>query len=75
MARVWAVSFKESERMQLERIMMDEDEAAAMSFVRDVIYPQVKESEKPGACFHDVDKTVDEVGREVRRHKRLGTFD
>jgi len=75
MARVWAISFGESERMALERIMMDEDPELAMDFVRDVVYRQVKEIEKPGACFHDVDKPVDGVGREVNRHKRLGTFD
>jgi len=75
MGRVWAVSFGESERIELERIMMDEDERTAMDFVRRVIYPQVKEAEKPGACFQDVDKPVDGIGREVNRHKRLGTFD
>ncbi len=75
MGRVWAVSFGESERMELERIVVDDDEPMALDFVRRVIYPKVKEAEKPGACFHDVDKPVDGVGREVSRHKRLGTFD
>lgn len=75
MGRVWAVTFGESERMELERIMMDDDEGVALDFIRRVIYPQVKEAEKPGACFQDVDKPVDELGREVSRHKRLGTFD
>jgi hypothetical protein len=75
MARTWAVSFGEAERMELERVMMDEDTEAALGFIRNVIYPKVKEAEKPGSCFHDVDKPVDEVGREVSRHKRLGTFD
>jgi len=75
MERVWAVSFGENERMALERVVMDDDRAAALEFVKNVIYPKVKEAEKPGACFHDVDKPVDEVGRQVSKHKRLGTFD
>ncbi|MHB8895595.1 MAG: hypothetical protein ACYC99_10525 [Candidatus Geothermincolia bacterium] len=75
MGRVWAVSFGEGERMELERIVMDDDSEMAMDFVRRVIYPKVKEGEKPGACFHDVDKPVDDIGRAVNRHKRLGTFD
>jgi len=75
MERVWAVSFGEKERMELERVVMDDDPEAALSFVKNVIYPKVKEAEKPGSCFHDVEKPVDEVGRPVNRHKRLGTFD
>ena len=75
MERVWAVSFGENERMALERVVMDDDRAAALEFVKNVIYPKVKEAEKPGACFHDVEKPVDEVGRQVSKHKRLGTFD
>ncbi|MBU1671660.1 MAG: hypothetical protein KKF41_00780 [Actinobacteria bacterium] len=74
MAKVWAVSFGENERMELERIMMDGDTEAAMEFLRGVIYPKVKESEKPGSCFHDVDKTVEGTPRPVDRHKRLGDF-
>jgi len=73
-ARTWAVSFGEKERMELERVMMDEDEASAMRFVRDVIYPKVKEAEKPGACFHDVEKPVKDLSRPVDRHKKLGDF-
>jgi len=75
MGRVWAVSFGEKERMELERVVMDDDPEAALGFVKKVIYPKVKEAEKPGSCFHDVEKPVDEVGRPVNRHKRLGTFD
>jgi hypothetical protein len=75
MERVWAVSFGENERMELERVIMDDDAEAALVFVKTVIYPKVKEAEKPGSCFHDVAKPVDEVGRQVSRHKRLGTFD
>ena len=75
MARTWAVSFGENERMELERVIMDEDPQAAYEFIKKVIYPKVKEAEKPGSCFLDVDKPVDEVGREVNKHKRLGTFD
>ena len=74
MAKTWAVSFGETERMELERIMMDEDSASAMEFVKKVIYPKVLESEKPGACFHDVDKPVEDLARPVDRHKKLGDF-
>lgn len=74
MAKTWAVSFGESERMELERIMIDEDSQAAMAFLRDIIYPKVKESEKPGSCFHDVSKPVEDLGRPVDRHKKLGDF-
>jgi hypothetical protein len=73
-AKTWAVSFGESERMELERIMMDEDSASAMEFLKNVIYPKVKESEKPGSCFHDVEKPVKDLGRPVERHKKLGDF-
>lgn len=73
--RKWAVSFGENERMELERVVIDDDPSAALDFVKKVIYPKVKESEKPGSCFHDVEKPVEEVGRQVNRHKRLGTFD
>jgi hypothetical protein len=73
-ARTWAVSFGENERMELERIMVDEDDGSAMEFLRKVIYPKVKESEKPGACFHDVEKPVEDLDRPVDRHKKLGDF-
>jgi hypothetical protein len=73
-AKTWAVSFGESERMELERIMMDEDSGSAMEFLKKVIYPKVRESEKPGACFHDVEKPVKNLGRPVDRHKKLGDF-
>jgi hypothetical protein len=75
MTRTWGVSFGESERMELERVIMDDDQQAALDFIKKVIYPKVKEAEKPGSCFHDVAKPVDGVSREVNRHKRLGTFD
>lgn len=74
MAKTWAVSFGESERMELERIMLDEDQQAAMAFLRDVIYPKVRDSEKPGSCFHDVAKPVEGLDRPVDRHKKLGDF-
>jgi hypothetical protein len=61
--------------MELERIMMDEDAESAISFLRKVIYPKVKEAEKGGSCFHDVAKPVDDLGRPVDKHKRLGNFD
>lgn len=75
MERVWAVSFGESGRLELERVMMDDDPEAALAFVRNVIYPRVKEAEKPGACFHDVDKPVSGLTRPVDTHKKLGSFD
>lgn len=74
-ARTWAVSFGEKERMELERIMMDEYPDSALRFISEVIYPKVKEAEKPGACFHDVDKPVSDLKRPVSRHKKLGDFD
>ncbi len=72
MAKTWAVSFGEKERMELERVIMDEDPASAMEFLKTVIYPKVKEAEKPGSCFHDVAKPVEELDRPVDRHKKLG---
>jgi hypothetical protein len=69
------MSIDENERMELERIVMDADSEAALEFIRKVIYAKVKESEKPGSCFHDVAKPIDEVPRTVRKHKRLGSFD
>lgn len=74
LAKTWAVSFGEDERIELERIMMDEDTGAAMGFLRDVVYAKVRESEKPGSCFHDVSKPVDDLSRPVDRHKKLGGF-
>ena len=71
-AKSWAVSFGEKERMDLERIIMDEDPPSAMEFLRTVIYPKVKEAEKPGSCFHDVAKPVEGVERPVDRHKKMG---
>lgn len=72
--KTWAVSFGEEQRMELERIIMDEDASGALSFLRGVIYPQVKESEKPGSCFHDTSKQVEWLDRPVDRHKKLGSF-
>jgi hypothetical protein len=74
LGRTWAVSFGEQQRVELERIIVDEDAAAALSFLRGVIYPQVKESEKPGSCFHDTSKPVERLDRPVDRHKKLGSF-
>lgn len=75
MARKWGISIDENERMELERIVLDEDAPSALDFVRGVIYSKVRESEKPGSCFHDVAKPVDGLGRPVDRHKKLGSFD
>lgn len=74
LAKTWAVSFGESERMELERIVMDEDLEAAMEFIRKVIYAKVRESEKPGSCYHDVTRPVEDLSRPVDRHKKLGGF-
>jgi hypothetical protein len=69
----WAVSFGESERIELERIMLDSDPEAALGFLKNVIYPKVKESEKPGSCFHDTSKPVEQLDRPVDKHKKLGS--
>jgi hypothetical protein len=73
MARTWGLSFGENERMELERIVMDKDSDAAMAFLKDVIYPKVKESEKPGSCFHETSKPVEQLERPVSRHKKMGS--
>ena len=73
MAKSWGLSMDENERMELERIMMDKDREAAFDFLRGAVYEKVKDSEKPGSCFHDVAKPVDDIGRPVDRHKKLGS--
>ena len=72
--KTWGLSFGENERMELERVVMDDDHEAALAFVKEVIYPKVKEAEKPGSCFHDTTKPVDELERTVDRHKKFGDF-
>lgn len=72
MAKTWGLSFGENERMELERIMMDRDPESALVFLQQVIYPKIKESEKPGSCFHDTAKPVERLGRPVSDHKKLG---
>jgi hypothetical protein len=72
MPRSWGLSFGEKERMELERIIVDKDAASALEFMEKVIYPKIKESEKPGSCFHDTAKTVEKLERPVSRHKKLG---
>lgn len=72
--KTWAVSFGEPERMELERIVLDSDPESALRFLREVIYPKVKESEKPGSCFHDTSKPVEQLDRSVDKHKKLGSF-
>jgi hypothetical protein len=59
--------------MELERIVVDRDEGAALAFLREVIYPKVKESEKPGSCFHETGKPVEQLERPVSKHKKLGS--
>jgi len=75
MARTWGLSMNEEERMELERVIMDEDSEGALEFLRRVIYTKVRESEKAGSCFHEVDKTVEELPRSIRKHKGLGDFE
>ena len=74
MAKSWTFSFGEKERMELERVMLDEDPDAALSFLKEVIYPRVRENEKGGGCYHDPSKPVDSLGRPVNKHKKLGSF-
>ncbi|MBN1288479.1 MAG: hypothetical protein JXA49_02440 [Actinobacteria bacterium] len=73
MARKWAVSFGENERLELEKIILDEDADAALAFLRDVVYVAVKGLEKTGSCYHNVEKPVEGLGRPVRKHKNLGS--
>ncbi len=70
--KTWGLSFGENERMALERIVVDGDQEAALAFLQKVIYPKVKESEKPGSCFHDTAKPVERLERPVSEHKKLG---
>jgi hypothetical protein len=70
--KTWGLSFGESERMDLERIVMDKDAQSALVFLQEVIYPKVKESEKPGSCFHETSKPVEQLERPVSDHKKLG---
>jgi hypothetical protein len=74
MTKTWGLSIGENERMELERIVVDRDPDAAMAFLQNVIYPKIKESEKPGSCFHDTAKPVDQLERPVSDHKKLGDF-
>ncbi len=70
----WGLSIGEAERMELERVVMDADAEAALAFLQKVIYPRIKESEKPGSCFHDTSKPVEQLGRPVDKHKKWGDF-
>ena len=73
MAKTWGLSFGETERMELERVVIDKDADAALEFLQEVIYPKVKESEKPGSCFHDTSKPVEQLDRPVDTHKKMGS--
>ena len=46
MGRTWAVSFGETERMDLERIVMDSDTGSALEFLKKVIYPSSSTSRR-----------------------------
>jgi hypothetical protein len=70
--KTWGLSFGENERMDLERIVMDKDAESALAFLQEVIYPKIKESEKPGSCFHETSKPVNQLERPVSEHKKLG---
>ncbi len=72
--KTWGLSIGEAERMELERVVMDKDAEAALAFLQEVIYPKIKESEKPGSCFHDTSKPVEHLERPVDKHKKLGGF-
>lgn len=74
LGRTWGFSINETERMELERIVVDEDREGALDFLRKIIYQKVKETEKPGSCFHDVNKPLERIERPVRKHKELGDF-
>ncbi len=69
----WGLSIGENERMELERIVLDKDEQSALVFLQKVIYPKVKESEKPGSCFHETSNPVEQLERPVSEHKKLGS--
>ncbi len=75
MGKTWGFSINETERMELEKIVLDNDQVGALEFLRSVIYRKVKEIEKPGSCFHDVNKPVQNVERPISKHKQLGDFD
>jgi len=75
MARYWGLSLGEAERIELERITVDEDREAAWEFVRDVIYPKVVEASRHSGCMHDISRPVDAVERPIRKHKSIGSFD
>ncbi len=74
MGKTWGFSINEKERMELERIITDEDLESAFDFLKRVLYQKIKEMEKPGSCFHDIKKPVQEIARPVRKHKELGDF-
>jgi hypothetical protein len=71
--KTWGLSFGETERMELERIVLDRDSESALVFLQKVIYPKVKESEKPGSCFHETSKPVEQLERPISEHKKLGS--
>ncbi len=71
--KTWGFSIGEKERMDLERIVMDRDADGALAFLQQVIYPKVKEIEKPGSCFHEASKPVQHLERSVDKHKKLGS--
>ena len=73
MAKTWGLSFGETERMELERVVIDKDAEAALAFLQEVIYPKVKESEKHGSCCHDTSKPVEQLDRPVDTHKKMGS--
>ena len=75
MPRSWGLSLGETERIELERIIVDEDQEAAWEFLRDVVYARVVDDSQRESCLHDISKPVDGVQRPIKKHKNIGSFD
>ena len=67
------MSFGEGERIELERVVTDGDREGALEFLKTVIYPAVKGSEKSGGCLQETTAPVEELPRAVDKHKKLGS--
>ena len=49
----WGISIDQKERMELERVVLDHDEASALKFLEECIYPRVAEWDKDSyGCLH-----------------------
>lgn len=60
----WGISLDREERIELERIVLDDDDEAALMFLRERIYPRIAELEKsPHGCLHvALDRREQEMG-------------